>query len=1038
MYQALYGMAPSNYWLNAHVEQASADASAFAKNLTARVSLSSDADLARSVLNNLGITSTTVTADGAYNTLLDALGQAFAAFGPDARGQIILNATTLLANLEGDSIYGVAADQFNRQIVVNLGYASDANHGEAGMVPGAIACPAPSAPQPEVEISAVFDTPCVMASSLQGQRKVVRFTADIAYAGQGDLWLNVVEDQGIVVDGHMATSPRSISVQMTLSDNLPAGTYDSEVKVLACLDEQCNSQVTGSPMRLPLRYVVMPNITIQTPTPMRRKGAEPAPSQTLKVNAPPSVSRFELQVRGDHNAIDVSLVGESLEVKTRQMRAGTYAATVVIYSAMDSRYRQSVDINYVVEAPPAGEQALNVEPRSFDAQLVQGTKSSYRFRVTRPTWTNDWTPLTIVGSPAVKNLRHLGADEYEFDIDTAGLDLDPGTGYCCYSASIPVQAGMTGGSITVSISFTLKSALQLGNPSLGALISAQSSAADLRKSSSVTTPDGAAVRWNASSDQPWLRLLRSSGTTGQDLLEIEFARSVLALPGTEQSAKLSVSIDRPGTLPLVVPVTIQNQLPRFDQASPGVLTSASAHVLIDGRIYDPTGVLKPGVLQVEGARLSNAQLELDQRFVGDRGLLALDLVDIVPGREVAIRAQAGLGSTQLTLKSVSVPRVPSGFVSLPFGAYRPPNYAPGSGALVFAGDNAVWRWAHNGTGWLAPQSNALQGVIDATVTPDEKRIYAVTKGQVHVLEPSSLANLQQSSLLRRFGMDFEFDSNVSFTSKTLSFAANGRALAARTGDKSWWYVSTEVGWLYGCGDNVQSGPDLTNKPCFADPGNTAYGSNDDKPIPGATQARSSNGGTIAVTYPNGAVRSYRSLAQQRVEGRSLPAGTVVVATTDDGALTIGDDGILRANIPKSDSSVDLAKSLPANYVAAGFALAGDGTFAAVYGYRIAEESSGQRARGAALWLLDLRGGINPNGQPVLSQHALTDAVGCTGILALGESCRHRAHVLIAPGDQSAFVAGPRGIAALSLPPMPVMARSAKRFHPIGILKRTTP
>ena len=130
MYQALYGMAPSNATLSTHTVQATADPAAFARTLTNNFASTSSTVLAKLVLDNLNVTAATVTAvntqgQSEYAILLDALGQMFTFYGADARGQIILNATNLLAGLETDATYGVTAAAYNNQASANFNYSSD-------------------------------------------------------------------------------------------------------------------------------------------------------------------------------------------------------------------------------------------------------------------------------------------------------------------------------------------------------------------------------------------------------------------------------------------------------------------------------------------------------------------------------------------------------------------------------------------------------------------------------------------------------------------------------------------------------------------------------------------------------------------------------------------------------------------------------------------------------------------------------------------------------------------------------------------------
>jgi hypothetical protein len=124
MYQALYGQAPSNATLIDSTSQAAVDPSAFATNLASKFVTTSDTDLALVVLTNLGVNTTSVNSTS-YAILLDALGQLFSGYGAAARGQIILNVTNLLGNLEGDDTYGASAVSYNNQAAANYAYSSN-------------------------------------------------------------------------------------------------------------------------------------------------------------------------------------------------------------------------------------------------------------------------------------------------------------------------------------------------------------------------------------------------------------------------------------------------------------------------------------------------------------------------------------------------------------------------------------------------------------------------------------------------------------------------------------------------------------------------------------------------------------------------------------------------------------------------------------------------------------------------------------------------------------------------------------------------
>lgn len=144
VFQTFTGQAPSYSMLLAHTTQAGDDAPAFAASVASGYANISDANLALMVLNNLGVTASSVTAVNAqgqseYALLLDALRQMFAYYGPALRGQIMLNATRLLTNLENDATYGPVAINYNNQTWVNFNYSTNAANAIPAVVPVATA-----------------------------------------------------------------------------------------------------------------------------------------------------------------------------------------------------------------------------------------------------------------------------------------------------------------------------------------------------------------------------------------------------------------------------------------------------------------------------------------------------------------------------------------------------------------------------------------------------------------------------------------------------------------------------------------------------------------------------------------------------------------------------------------------------------------------------------------------------------------------------------------------------------------------------------
>ncbi|NDH51975.1 MAG: hypothetical protein EBY24_08290 [Betaproteobacteria bacterium] len=134
VYQALYGKAPGYTDYSSYLAQASANNREFVNALMANFAATSDKALALLVLNNLGITAATVTQSGSYAALLSAVEQIFAAYGSAARGQILLNMTTLLAGLSSDVTFGAAATTYSTQVQANYSYSATSTNTSSSVV----------------------------------------------------------------------------------------------------------------------------------------------------------------------------------------------------------------------------------------------------------------------------------------------------------------------------------------------------------------------------------------------------------------------------------------------------------------------------------------------------------------------------------------------------------------------------------------------------------------------------------------------------------------------------------------------------------------------------------------------------------------------------------------------------------------------------------------------------------------------------------------------------------------------------------------
>jgi hypothetical protein len=864
----------------------------------------------------------------------------------------------------------------------------------------------------------VFDSSSVEASTIERVGTSLSTAFTVVTLGQRALYFAVDGlDEWVVQRTLTQLGPTRIGVTLGFSSRLPAGVRTGELRVRVCLDAACNQVVPGSEARLPVRLDVQPNIRIQVPEPMQRTGREPAPTQELALDFRPEMGTARLQTSGALQAFDIELRADRIVVRTRPLPAGRYEARIELSGSTRSGYFDAVNLSYTVLPPPGGELPLNVTPRRVQLDLVQGTVTTQRLRLQRPTWTDALDPPVISDNAVVREIRHLGGDDYEVTVDTRGVPLspEPTNDLAEWFSTIGFRAGEWGGGVGVDFAIRISPPVVLEETQLDWLITSLSTAADLRRSVPVSTPDGVAVTWTARSSQPWLRVRRAEGITGLDPLELEVDPSLLS--GTRfQQAELTLSLDRPGTLPRRVTVPLQNSLIRFDRAAPGVLIGSTGTVYIQGQVQH-SGELRPGagLLQVDGARLVDVRQEADPRFVAFVGLLAVDLADLVPGRPVTIRVNSALAPTQVVLPTATTPRVPSGHAALPWGPYRAASFSVRQQALVFAGADTLWRWPLLSAGWAAPNSTPLPQLLDTTFAADDTEVLAlVGADEVVALDPVSLAPRRRGRLSGT--SDKRFGNQVPAGAAALRLGRNGMAQVSIESLPP--FPGRGVSWLQGEAGDIATGPR------FPAPGA-------DTPWPagtvGVALARSSHGGAIAASPARGAARIYRGVVSQYVAGPVLD-GQWIVALDDAGDRLVRNDGQLLFS--GSVATLDLRRAVPEGHVAAGYAITGNGHFALVYGFRIASEPTGPRARDARLYLVDLRSGAAVLGQaPIVAAVVpLADAVGCTGPLAPGEACEHPAQITVAPGDASAFVLGPRGVAAVSLPEPPAgtRVRSANR------------
>jgi len=861
--------------------------------------------------------------------------------------------------------------------------------------------------------SASFGSPQLQARSVEGHGTTLQFFATLKYTGSKGLWLGLGYDPAVVSDVSGSVAGDSLSGTLALRADLAPGVYNTTVSVHACFDEACTSSAPGSPATVPLSFEVLPNLKVQAGVKLQRNGRDAAPEVTLPVTVPAAAGAVTMSHNAYGDAFAIAFDGQSLRIETRQVRAGSYNAEIVLRGASDLRYERRVALQYTVTAPPTGEQPLTVSPPSLDIYVGQGNTQVQRFRATRPTWTDAWEPPQLCHGGDGLQLRDLGNDEYEVEFSAVGKPLGQTGSALCFSA------GPHGGQTTVSLTLNVAAAFY-PTANLNTVLDARTTVAQLTLSSPVLTADGLPARWSAVSRTPWLQLPRTGGGTGADLLEMQIDPAFGGSTELSQVALVDLWIDRPGTLPMTLQVGVRDNTPSLERTA-AVFVGGKGRFYVDGQLGDSWSALLP-TLQIEGATLTQAQVLADTRFVGDVLVLAVDVEGASAGVPITLRSAAPLRQSEVRLAVEAPARVPRGHLPLPFGSYRPPLYAASADALFFAGPDRALRWSHSGSSWTLAQA-ALPGLVDLALRQDEQRLFASSGTDIQALDPADFRRLDQGTLQgRSIGGALNFDPAVPAGVHAMVFAADGRALASLAGlDPAGERLGRAAYWVGGV-TSTRALPDLTSTPGIRDPGSGSWSST---PIEtGVGLVASAGAHSVAGTDPSGRVQFYRPAQRSWSAGPLLPAGVRVVALSEDGQRLLRSDGVVMSSGSESGNLAGLA---PAGHVAAGYGITPDGRHALVYTYRVALESGADRARDAALYVFDLQN----LAAPAVATLPLDEAVGCLDTLTSGESCMHSASVTVTAGAGSVFVLGPRGLAALPLPAD--MAPTAAPRRPLRII-----
>jgi hypothetical protein len=878
----------------------------------------------------------------------------------------------------------------------------------------------PASTLPDVKLTFPYQN--LKISSVNGPNlvKKIEFKAKIELINATGAFLAVTDDARLFTGGAVKQNETEATFFVDLPPDLDPGSYKTTISVFVCADIDCNLLYGASPFRLPFVLEVLPNIVVQPNLQIVRTGAEVLPKKIVPFTAPPEAG--SIRITSGNRAADplsATVVGNSIEIQTYPVRAGTYDRRFEISSESNLDFRASIDVSYVVNAPAGGQKELEITDVVLGPAIVeQGQSAVSRFRIQRPTWIVDTSVPVLKDNTGAASLKNLGNDNYEVLFDSSKVAV--GT-FADVSVELPNLPGLD--PLRRNFPIQISSAFAISGNLSGAL-SAASTDADLIRSVAITSSGSTPLRWSARSLTPGINVVNATGLTNQDSLNITFDKPTLLNNADGLAGSIEVSVDKPGVRALVVAVALSNQIPRIVNVLRGPIINDNASVDIAGVF----GFAEP-CIQVIGANLRSKEVVDDNRFADGGRLLRLKLDGAQAGRNIEVKCVTPLQTTVAIIPVKALSPISSGYAALPLNKWRSPQYSHRTNTLFFAGDNFAAQWSPslNAAGL---QTLALPGLIDIGLLGDESQLIAVGANRAGW---KIATDTLQAGAKTPFNSDFFRLLSVELTANegqsVLGFASDGESFAAIRDD-----LDPTYGGVRAIGSMLLN---LTGDYFGrSDPGSFGYVSIENTARAGTGLVRSTNGSFIVKQYPQ-SYEIYNAVTRATNPRISLATSDVKVrSVSDDGTRVLLSDG--RLQISGSPTTGSLLTAMPSGVEVGGFGLSNSGQHALVYGYQILSEPSGPKASNAGIWIFDISQAAQTGigSAPLLTSLKLPSAVGCTTSLQAGETCLHTATVMISAGNRSVFVLGPRGVAAVTLPEQ--LAAKSTALSPTAVNSNVEP
>lgn len=546
--------------------------------------------------------------------------------------------------------------------------------------------------------------------------------------------------------------------------NLSPGTYSGTLRLMACADQACVTQLGNSPLSVNYSILVRPGLRVRpegNPTYTFNSGSEGIANFTVQL--PEGATSF---LASTINGGSICRIGNVTATAFDLIAASVPPGDHLCQFQVESGGKIMLGgANFHVAANPAGYRDLSVAEDSLTLATVEGASLTRRLHVTPSTWDSD------VGAEAI-NYANGGSDWLTltpatdgFDVVASAANLAAGT----YYATVRVfgRSPYYSQSVNVGVALTVGPGL-IGPADIMPTVSNLTASEDLGGSTLIQLADGPVVQWSASTDVPWLQLTRPSGDTGTPL-EFSYDNSAFrALTnGRTHTAVVTVTTANPAIAPVEFRVIVDKRLAQVSGLGPYLhVSGAPIRAYVRGVGFSAIGNLSS--LAVDGAP--------GAVFTAVNDTTLLLQIPALPAGSYPVHATNGLGAAveSRTLKVVAP--VSFAYASLPndkpvgnviYDAERRTVYltdrAEGAATLL--------RFKYDGAGWVATPL-ATAGASDIALSNDGS---ALLEGVV----PDSMRSRNISTL------DIESESRFTGDGTLLPTWYNGRQLAVANDGRVW-------------------------------------------------------------------------------------------------------------------------------------------------------------------------------------------------------------------------------------------------------------